>query len=325
PILLTSTLDADQPSRVLTFQNEKSLTQIKGAIGKNGALGGLTINSGKIIFYDDIGGAGPGVVGRLTIKSVGMECKGSTYYTGEQLWNTGGLHLTHEKGIEFKTTGLPLRFGPDAKIELDKTTALAITTQGGLLDLAPIISDYSQPITIQTRQGEAHLKEIGKKVTILHVEGRDLLLSGHLEADQIFMEADRHIEYDFTKGKEIISTALQSRGTIILNSKCGTVGTVEKPLNIETKGHLYVGAKTVAYLEGKCADQNPHVYPLNPPPRTFFNGYEFNYLFIDDVEGDDALLKTLAPALSQKNPTVFMDGAVLKPRKASIYYDTSSK
>jgi len=325
PILLTSTLDADLPTRMLTLQNEKSPTQIKGAIGKNGPLGELVINSKNVVFHDDIGGDRPGIAGRLRVKSTTVECKGSMYYAGEQLWNTGKIQFTYAGPVEIKTAGLPLRFGPDAKIELDHTTAFTIKTQGGLLDLAPVISDYAQPITILAGSGEVHLKEIGKKVTNLHVEGRDILLSGHLEADQFFMEAEHHIEYDQTKGAEIISTALQSEGIIILNSKRSMLGNADKPLNIQTTGDLFVGAKSVAYLEGKCADQNPHVYIPNPAPRIFFNGYEYNYLFIDDNADEDALLKTIAPALSQKTPTNFMDGAEIKPRKAPIYYDTSAK
>ncbi len=324
PILLTSTLDADQPTRTLMIQNAKSLTQIKGAIGLQGPLRELVITSGKVIFHDNIGGSAPGIVNRLAIKSVGVECRGSMYYAGEQMWNTIGIHLTHEGAVELKTAGLPLRFGLDARIELDKTTAFSIATQGGLLDLAPVISDRSQPITIQTGHGEAHLKEIGKNIAKLHIEGREVLFSGHLEADQIFIQADNHIEYDLTRGKEIISTALKSKGNITLNSKQDTVGSPERPLNIEAAGNLHVGAKTVAYLEGRCADQYPYVYPGNPPPRIFFNGYEYLYFFYDDLADDNALLKTLTPALSQSVPTAFMDGSALKPRKAPIYYDTSS-
>lgn len=326
PILLTSTLDADAPTRTLTFQNEKSLTQIKGAIGTHGPLGELVLNSGKIFLHQDVGGSNPGVFGRIALKSVEVEFKGSHFHTGEQLWNTTAVHLTHEGAVELKTTGLPLRFGQDARIELDHTTALSVITGGGLLDLAPVISDHPQPITILAGHGEAHLKEIGKQVTQLHVEGRDILLSGHVEAGQVFMEAEHHLEYDLTKGKEIISTAIQSKGDITLNSKRSVVGTAEKPLNINTTGELYVGAKTVAYLEGRCAGQNPHVYPPNPPKRTFFNGYEINNACMDDlIAEDEALLQTLTPALGQKVPTSFMDGSAIKPRKAPIYYDTSGK
>ena len=50
-----------------------------------------------------------------------------------------------------------------------------------------------------------------------------------------------------------------------------------------------------------------------------------NNIFMDDlIAEDEALLKTLSPALDQKIPSAFMDGQNLKPRKALIYYDTSS-
>jgi len=279
-----------------------------------------------VILHGDIGGINPGIIGQLAVKSVEGEFKGSKIYTGEQLWNVAALHLTHEGSVEIKTAGRPLYFGQDARLELDSTTALQIATQGGKLDLAPIISDRLQPITISSGNGQTYLKEIGKQVTRLHVEGKDLFIYGHLEADEIFMEADHHLQYDASQGKEVISTAIQSRGTITPNSKRSMVGSSEKPLNINTKGELFVGAKTVAHLEGLCADQNPHAYPANPPTRTFFNGYEFNHAFMDDLLAEDeALLKTLTPALGQKIPTAFVDGAAIKPRKAPIYYDTSTR
>ncbi|MBP7073774.1 MAG: filamentous hemagglutinin N-terminal domain-containing protein [Rhabdochlamydiaceae bacterium] len=324
-VLLTSTLDADTPSRSLKINNGKSPTEIKGAIGQKGPLRELVIDSGKMILHDNIGGINPGITGQLAIKSVEVEFKGSKIYTGEQFWNVAPIHLTHEGGVEIKTAGRPLYFGQDARLELDSTTALTIATQGGKLDLPPIISDRLQSITILSGQGQIYLKEIGKQVTRLHVEGKDLFLYGHLEAEEIFMEADHHLQYDASQGKEVISTAIQSRGNITLNSKRSMVGSSEKPLNINTKGELFVGAKTVAYLEGLCADQNPHAYPANPPTRTFFNGYEFNHAFMEDLLAEDeALLKTLTPALGQKIPTAFIDGAAIKPRKAPIYYDTSA-
>lgn len=324
-IFLTSTLDADTPGQTLVIQNERSPTQIQGAIGKQGALGELVIKSGKIIFHDDIGGVNPGITGRLNMKSTNIECRGSTYHTGEQFWNASRVFFANAgECVELKTVGHPLRFGSDARIESSHTSALSITTQGGMLDLAPVISDHPQPVTIHTGQGEAHLKEIGKDVTQLHIEGRDVLLAGHLEADQIFIQAEYHIEYDLTRGTEVIATAVQSRGAVTLNSKQGSVGTADKPLNIASREGLYVGARTIAYVDGTCADQYPHVYPSNPPPRTFFNGYEYNYLFFDSDIEENVLLKTLAPALLQSVPTIFVDSTITKPRKAPVYYDTSS-
>ncbi len=320
-VVLTSTLDSDSRSRSLKINNGKSPTEIRGAIGKKGPLQNLVIDSGKVIVQGDIGGIKPGVMGQLSIKSVEVEFKGSTIHTGEQLWNVAAVHLTHQGSVELKTAGRPLSFGQDARLELDATTALTITTQGGTLDLPPIISDRLQPITISSGHGQVHLKEIGKQVTQLHVKGGDLYINGHLEADEIFMAADHHLEYK----KDVISTAIQSKGTLTLNSKQGVVGSPENPLNINTKADLFVGAKTVAYLEGRCADQNPHVYPPNPPKRTFFNGYEFNNIFMEDLLAEDeALLKTLLPALGQKMPTAFINGLSLKPRRVLIYYDIST-
>jgi filamentous hemagglutinin family protein len=326
PIELTSTLDADLPTRMLTLQNPMSLTKIKGAIGKNGPLGELIIKSKNVLLQDSIGGANPGIIDRFEITtSYGVECSGPVYHAGQQQWDAGKVHFTHEGPVEIITDGLPLAFINKTELELDRTESFKIQTNGGRLDLAKISCDYAQPITILAGQGEIHLNEIGKKATNLHVEGRDILLAGHVEAGNIFMEAENRIEYDQTLGIKIMSPALQSEGAITLNSKRSMIGSVEDPINIETKSDLFIGAKKIAYLKGTCADQNPHVYPPNPPPRTVFNGGEYNYVFIDDLFEDDPNLKTIAPGLAHKTPTTFMDGTEIKPRKAPIYYDTSKK
>lgn len=333
PVLLTSTLNSDSPTRALYIHNPRSLTQIKGAVGtpngNMGALGELSIISGNVVFYDNVGGAAPGVIHRLKVNGVNIECKGATYHAGEQLWAaTGepGIRLTNEGAVEFKTTGLPLLFAPGTHIELDKAKALVVSTQGGRLDLGPIASYLHKPITINTGAGEVHLDRIGDKVSALHVEGREVLLSGYIKADQIFIEADTHIEYDSTQGHKIIRTNIDSAGTITLNSKKGSVGTLEHPLKMDATGKLQIGAKTIAYLEGHCEGQYPYGYTGNPAPRILFNGYEYrNYPSDYDSTAEAGLLKTLTPALSQSVSTSFMDGSVAKPRKAPIYYDASPK
>jgi filamentous hemagglutinin family protein len=330
PILLTSTLDADEPSRTLFINNKKSPTQFQGAIGKKGALGELVIHSGQVIFHDDIGGEAPGITGKLQITSKGSatECKGATYYAGQQIWDTKTIHLKHEGPVEFKTAGLPLEFGKDASLALDRTTSFTVDTQGGALDLAKITSDFDQPITIRTGRGDSKLHSIGEEIQGLpnhvsdfHIESRNISIRGFIRADKIFMEADANIEYDYGQ------STLHSKGEIILNAKNGRIGGPgdEQSISLITPEKLFVGAKTAAYLKGTCQGQYPYGYPGNSPPRTFLNGIELNLQLAEDTTEDEVFLKTLTPALSHSVPTGLMDGGVIKPRKAPIYYDTSSK
>jgi filamentous hemagglutinin family protein len=320
-ILLTSTLDADVPTRALTLQNGKSEICIQGAIGKKGPLRELVLKSKQVVFGDDIGSLSPGVIDGLKVQSTGVECRGSVYYAGEQVWNTGIVHLMSKECVSLKTTGGPLQFGPSAEIELNKVAAFEVSTQGGNLYLAKVVSDRLQPITIRAGQGEVHLKEIGQNAAGLHVEGKDIFLSGHVEGSQIFMEAENNIEY--AKGKEVIATALKSTGSITLNSKGGSIGIAEKPLVIETIKDLYIGAKTAAYLKGECADSYPHSYSLDSSFLVFFNDSPCN-LSMDHSSEMNSDIRTLTPALSHKTPTTFVEKTVLNPRKSSIYYDASS-
>lgn len=313
-------LNADLPSRTLTISNGNGIVRFKGDIGTTGPLGQLTIEkSGQVIFQGDMGGSFPGITGCLNVKSVATECQGSIYNVGELLWDASKLRLTSPNTVEFKTRGLPMHFqGRD--LILEKTSGFTIHTHGGRLDLMSITTENSQPITIYTGDGEAHLTEIGKKVSSLQVEGRSILLGGHLEADRIILESEERLEYEHPTVGNIIQTAIKSSGPITFNSKQGAVGTPNYPLNIETSQDCFVGAKAAAYLQGVCADQMPHVYSQNPPPSLFFNGYEYRYLFIDEAQANEELINSLLPALTHNIPTSIMDGSIIRARKAPMYY-----
>jgi filamentous hemagglutinin family protein len=313
-ITLTSTVDADRPTRALTLNNPRSVARIGGAIGKQGLLGGLAVSSEKVILGDSAE-----IDGRLQITANQVECQGALYRAGEQGWTTGKIRLTQEGPVEFKTAGGPLNFASRAKLAPESSTSLTFTTQGGRLDLAPIESDHPQPVTISTGKGDAHLQEIGPHVTALRVEGENIFLSGQLEAGQIFMEAGHSIGY--AKGDTVIPTALKSKGAVTLNAKQGTVGSADRPVWVKAQGKLRVGAKTTAYVRGVCLDQYAYPYEANPPPSIMFNNYEYKAFFFDDQLGDDDLLKTLAPSLARSGSTVFMEGGALSPRKASMYYE----
>ncbi len=177
-VTLTSTLDALYPTSALIIQNGKGLLQFKGEIGATGPLGELILKSGQITFHGNIGGVQPGIMHRLDVQAVGVDCRSLHYFTGEQIWDITNLYLTNEGSCQLATQGGPLRFGANATIQLEKTAEFHVNTHGGLLDLAPIIIEKSQPIKIQTGKGEAHLREIIGKVSHLFVEGGDILLAG---------------------------------------------------------------------------------------------------------------------------------------------------
>lgn len=186
-ISLHSTLDADGPSRTLTIQNGKSKTEIKGAIGKQGAFDKLEVNSDKISLSGDIG-----EIKLLNLKASTIDCKGASFHAGEQQWSAERIDFNHEGPVILKTAHLPLKIG--RKIHLNNTTAFAVDTQGGDLDLGEIYSSSLQPITIRTGEGNVIVHGIGEMnlpshVSDLKVEANTIILSGRVEANTVSMNA----------------------------------------------------------------------------------------------------------------------------------------
>jgi filamentous hemagglutinin family protein len=318
-IVFGSTLDADLSSRALTIQNGNGSVYFKGDIGEKGSLGALNVSCKTVFFHGNIGGETPGIAGPLILEKAGVYCHGSIYHTGgEQNWKVGSIHMTHEGIVQMKTDGKDFCFGLDAEILLEKAEGLSIQTRGGMINLAPIKTNKLQSIDIQAGEGDVHLKEVGEKISILEVGGRNILIAGQLEGSEIFLDAEYHLAYQ----EGSISTFIKSSGPITLNARRGSVGSIENPLQVQTEGNCFVGAKKVAYLEGRCADQIPHDYLKNPPPRKIFNTSEYNSLPMDEIPLDEGPLKTLASALARKRKsTAFMEEAHLFPKHPRIYYE----
>lgn len=318
-IVFGGPLDAGASSLGLSIQNENAATYFKGDIGKNGPLTSLRVNSGKTVFQGDVGGVDhAGVEGLFSLEKKSVYCEGAVYHTGEQNWNVRQIHMTHEGPVQIKTAGQNIQFGREAEIVLEKTGGMSIHTQGGKVDLGPIIADRAAPVSVLAGDGTAHLKEVGGNVFIFQVEAKEIWLAEQIEGAEIFLEAQRNLAYKEGTGPILI----KSSGTITLNSKQGAVGSASCPLHVETTQKCFVGAREIAYVQGVCEDQIPHDYSSNPPPRKVFNGFEYNTLLIEYVDlKDESLLNSLTPVLLRKKPTSFIEGIHLAPKKARIYYE----
>ncbi len=62
------------------------------------------------------------------------------------------------------------------------------------------------------------------------------------------MEAERHLEYDRTRGGVIYQTSVHSRGTITLNAKFGMVGSEDKPIQVNSAKRTFCWSEKFACL-----------------------------------------------------------------------------
>lgn len=318
-ITFTSTLDAENPKQKLSLLNPLSHTKIMGAIGQKGALGGMFIHSQGVTFNADVG-----IAGLLEVKAERVESRGSHIITGEQEWHNSHIQFTQPGPVVLKTCGGKLN-AIEGEMVLKNKDGFSVQTEGGVLQMAPMTTESSQPLTIQSGNGKIYLREIEGPITELHVTGEEINLDGKTEAGSIFMEAKQGIKYGHLREGESIATTVKSSGTITLNSKNNNLGTSEFPIHVQTTESLYVGAHDAAYVKGTCAGRYAHVYAPNPPPLTSFNGHETYYVFLPKSTGENESNRTIAPALAHRLPTKFIYGVELKPRHAPIYYNAAEK
>jgi hypothetical protein len=119
---------------------------------------------------------------------------------------------------------------------------------------------------------------------------------------------------------ETFKHELLSEGEVTLNAKRGMVGSKEFPLIVKSKGILYLGAKSRAYVNGFCKDDFPSNYPKNPPPYIIFNKNEIPFVFNEELFKEEEELLSLAPDLFHGAPFGFVDAKHFILRRASIYY-----
>jgi|GEM_PF-1454265 len=319
-IYFNSTLDADQPTRKLTLDNGTSKGEIhfKNDIGLNGALQQLTITTSKLILHN-VGDKNKGVIQHLNIRGKqGIECYGNRYLAGQQTWNSWNISLKGEGEVFFFTDLFPLSFEKTHALNLGTTSCFTLSSEESSLQLPNLLlGQHQQSIYLCAEKEKIELGEISGKIGSLHVKAPSIALEGKVEAHDIWMESGFSLLYKEKTG--LIPTAnLISPRSISLNAKRGSVGSEDYPIQINTEGELYVGAKLSAYLKGECLQENLHSHSFNPPFRIFFNGQEIQNapsLYLSDEEP-----VTLIPDLVHSSPVHFLKKNALKRRRAHLYY-----
>jgi hypothetical protein len=274
------------------------------------------------LVIQNVGGKNAGVAKHLDINAENsIDCYGTIYNAGQQTWAKSSVNLKGAAHTSFITNGLPMVFTGVTKLNLEPNTSVTLETRGGILELSRLFGQHHQSVTINTGNGQAHLGEIEGILDNLHVQGREIILGGRIDVGTVFIEADHQIRYkSATDNTPVNKTSVISRGDITLNAKHGMIGSTDYRIHVEAEGSLYVGAESVAYLEGTCLEGYPHIYQPNPAPRIFFNGKEYQYIRETEPVNEDHQ-KSLAPDLEHKVPGAFIDGSSLIPRRAPIYYE----
>ncbi len=317
-ITFNGPLDADQPNRHLTIFNGSGSVAIKGPIGTLEPLG-LSIETEKLSL-PNIGDKNHAGAPSLTIKASSVDLLGNVVHAGEQMWDASSIQLKSGTLTTFITDENPMIFTPNTKIVLEPQTNVIFETRGSALDLSNLSGDHQQSVTINTGLGEAKIGGFIGKLGPVQVQGRDVKFTGKIEAGNVFMEAQDSISYNTKSGQETYRTAINSEGEVTLNAKRGMIGTKELPILIHSKGKIYVGSKSFAYIEGTCEGGFPSVYPKNPPPRIVFNGIEIQYLFSESIFKEQPKLKSLKADLNHPIPEGFVNIEHFSPRQAKISY-----
>lgn len=322
-IIFNSTVDADRPSRALIIENGTAGGAVffYDGVGTKGALGDLKISTSKLVL-SNVGAGSAGVAKHLDVTSRNsVEFWGTICHAGQQTWSTPSISVKGGNRTSFITNGLPMVFTGVTKLNLEPNADLTLKTHGGMLELAKLFGQNHQSVTIDAGQGQAVLGEIEGILDHLQVEGREIVLSGRIDAGSIFMQSEHDIHYKKDNTSSSVNkTSVLSRGDIFLNAKQGMIGEPEYPIHVEAGGELHIGAKSIAYLTGICQGDRPMFYAKNPAPRLYFNRYEHYCPIFEEFSEEEQFL-SLSPDLLHPIPGAIVDGSVLKPRKAPIYYE----
>ncbi len=317
-ITFTGRLDADHPTRLLEIKNGKGTLDFQKEIGGRGPLGELKIiETGKLLM-PNVGNKNQAGVQHLNIKNSSLYLhETATVHANQQTWNNVQIFLREGKTATFLSDSQPMTFAADCNLQMEPHAQVFFEGKKGGIELPVILGDHRQPITVNAGQGSVKTNQMLGKLGELRIQGREIILGGKIaEAGSIFMEADRDIHYSS-------KDAIVSEGDVILNAKHGMIGSDELPIHVTTQGRLYVGAKSMAYLDGNSADGYPHVYAKNPPPRLIFHGHEVQYLLIEEVFAEEEQLMSLMPDLFHVIPGGFIHSLMLTPRRAPIYYKSN--
>jgi filamentous hemagglutinin family protein len=308
-------VDADIPTRRVEIINNQGTLDFKQSIGSQGMLGELKISHVHNLLMPQVGDKNQAGVGYLNIEESTLNLQHhSLIHANSQTWRGKSVNVSEGVSATFITSVGPLSFSPSCKVDLQPNSEIVF--QGKEIEL-PEISG-ARPITVRADHGRVTTQKMF--AGDLKVHAKEILLGGEITANSIFMEADHDIQYAKTPGGSTFQTAISSEDDVILNAKHGMVGSQEMPIFVVTKGHFYVGAKSVAYLDGTSADGYPHVYPLNPPPRLIFQGNEMQYLLVEEIFAQEEQLLSLTPDLLHTIPGGFIHTFMVTPRRAPIYF-----
>jgi filamentous hemagglutinin family protein len=298
------------PSKLEIVNNQGSV-DFKEPIGLSQPLAELKISKVKNLTLPRIGSETQVGVGLLQIEESELNLPhNSLIFAHHQIWR--GTTTTAKQGAAYRTDTGPLSFSAACKIEAQG----ALTFEGKEIELPEILGGNSVMADAQSSKVTTQKMFVSQ----LDVKGKEIAIGDEILAATVTMEAEHDIQYAKKGDGSSYKTPITAKGDVLLNAKKGMVGAKELPIYVDTKGHFYVGAKSVAYLDGNSADGYPHVYPSNPPPRLIFQGAEMQYLLVEDLNAAEERLLSLTPDLLHTIPGGFIHNFMVTPRRAPIYF-----
>ncbi len=324
-IKFNSTLDADHPSRSLKISNGKGAGTVtfKEAVGSKGSFSQLSIETGKLVL-SNIGDKNRQGADKLFIKASNVEFLGTVAHAkeqhwGEKSWGNTNLYLKSGQHTTFMTREKPLMFAATTHLVLSPQTNIVFETLGGDFEFSKLSGDHHQFVTINTGHGQATIGEFDGNLGSLHVQSRGIHVGGKIDVGSIFMEAHENICY----ATDSYQPELHSQGEVTLNAKRGMVGTEKAPILVQSKGKLFLGAESYAYVRGSCKHDYPFVYPKNPPPWMIYNDIKIPYVFNEEIFMEEETLMSLTPDLLHLIPYGFVDASHFAFRRGAIYFTQS--
>jgi hypothetical protein len=295
---------------------EANRVEFRGKIGSANSLGELKIATGNLIL-NGIGDMQPGAT-RVDIDATQISCEGTTYYASQQKWKSKGMQINnHRQPSIFKTDGQPLSFN-STPLTVKGDASLTLETQGGDLEAPSITGINSSTITVNAGKGkvEANLIQAGSVL----VQGQHVHMRGNIQAEKVVIDGEYHIA-DIAPSNPIKICALNE---ILLHAKLGSIGSEERPINVETEGVFSLGAKVSAYVN---STSRPSIYQKESPALFVCNGmpveshtYAPSNILSFLENSIEEQMKSLTPDLSHRTPENYTDGSSLIPRRAPIYY-----
>jgi filamentous hemagglutinin family protein len=317
-VVFKSSLDAENPQCNLTIESaDLGSVEFQGDIASKGPFNSLSVKTKDLVLHN-IGSAVPGL-DKLEIEAVHTVCEGSTYHTGQQQWNAEEMLVKNSQPTTFKTESRPLAF-TSTILTAEGDASLTFETQGGDLQMPSIKGAHSPLVIVDAGRGQV-VMSCTEEIGFVKVHGDNVYLQGNIQAEKVFIEAEHHITDALTTGKAMVC----AQNEVVLRAKQGSIGSEERPINVEAKGTFSLGAKASAYVNSSESGRFL-IYQKEYPAQMVYNGIpvEFqNYPtaaseLLTDTNSEEQT-KSLAPDLSHREPESYTDGASLAPRRAPIY------